>query len=97
MLVSLARLPAAAVLGEKADELVHGPEIGAVDDEAPFVAAAREPCPHELRQMKRQRRGRQIEGFADPARRQALRARLDEQAEGSKPRFLSERTECRYD
>ena len=91
MLFSLARLPAAAVLGEKGDEAGHGLVVGAIDDEAPLVAAAREPCPHELRQMKRQRRGRQVESFADPAGGQALRARLDEQAESSEPRFLSER------
>src|ERR671936_1570350 len=84
---------AAAVLGEVAHELVHVVEVGAVDDEAALLAAAHQAGPSEMRKMKGERRGRQLELFADAAGGQSVVACLDEQAIDREPRLLRERGE----
>src|SRR5688572_7278088 len=96
MLFSLAGLPAAAVLGKKADELVHGLVVGAVDDEAPVLAAAHETRPDEVREVERQRGRGKAQLLGDAARGEALGAGLHQQTKGGKARFLGEPGERFY-
>src|SRR6185503_15211516 len=62
----------AAVLREVGDEPGHVLEIGAVDDEAPVLAAARQSCARQASEMERERRRREVELFADRTRRKPL-------------------------
>src|SRR5205814_3965370 len=65
-------------------------EVGAVDDEAPVLAAPDEPRARQVREMERERRRRQVELLADGARRHPLGACFDEEAINAKARFLGE-------
>src|SRR6185436_16684606 len=67
---------AAAVLGGLAVMTINVAEVCRIDDEAPFLPAAREAGANQVREMKGQRCGRQIELFAQDARREAGRAGL---------------------
>src|SRR2546430_8868316 len=78
----------AAVLGEVADERVHGLEIGAVDHEAAFLAALHEPGPREVREMEGERGAGELELVGDLAGGHAFGGRLDEQPIDFSPRFL---------
>src|SRR5512145_341754 len=79
---------AAAVFGQEADQLVHGGEIRAVDDEAAVLAAACEPGSCEVSEVEGKRGGGKLERFTDRPRGEALRPRLDQEAEHPKPRFM---------
>src|SRR5258706_4364050 len=83
-----ARAPAAAVLGEKRDERVHGLVVGAVDDEAPLLPALREAGARQPCEMERKRRWRQLELLADRAGGQPLQPRPHKEPEDCEPRFL---------
>ena len=77
--------PAAAVLGEKADERTHVLEIGAVDDEAPVLAAVRQAGARQTGKVKGQRRRRQTQRFANGTGGHSCRTRPDQQAKRSEP------------
>jgi hypothetical protein len=83
-----ARCPAAAVVGQKADECVHVFKVGAVKNEATVLAALSESGAGKARKVKRQRGRWEIELFADDACRHPFWARLDEQAKDREPGFL---------
>src|SRR5690242_9310082 len=83
-----ARAAGAAVLGEVSDQLVHVVEVGAIDDEAAFLAALHQPGAREVRKMERQRRGGELQFFADAAGGKALRPRFHQQAIRLQPRPL---------
>src|SRR3954452_18284656 len=57
----------AAVLCQVADQLIHVFEVGAVDDEAPVLAAFHQAGARQVRKMERERGRRQVELFADAA------------------------------
>src|SRR5258708_4317734 len=80
----------AAVFGGVAHELVHVLEVGAVDDEAPVLAAAHETGAGEMREMEGQRRRRQVELLADAAGGEALGAGFHQETVGLQSRFLCE-------
>src|SRR4051794_3331746 len=80
--------PAAAVLGEKSDQLVHALEVDAVDDEAAVLAAARKAGSRKMSEVERKRGGRQVQLFADHAGGQSLRAGFDQQPEHLQPRAM---------
>jgi hypothetical protein len=80
----------AAVIGEEADQRVHRRVVGAIDDEAAFLPALRQTGAGQAGEVKRQRRRRQLELFADRTRRHSRRAGLHQQAEDGKPGFLRE-------
>src|SRR4029077_8131790 len=86
-----ARAAAATALGEVADERVHVPEIRRIEDEASLLAAPGKPRACQVREVEGERRRRQLQRFADAARRQSLRACLDEQPVDRKARFLRQR------
>src|SRR4029079_9798500 len=81
---------AAAVLGEIADKAVHVAEVCRIDYEPPFLPAAREAGANQVREMKRQRCGRQVELFAEDAGGEAGRAGLHQQLERCEARAMSE-------
>src|SRR6185503_17309118 len=83
-----ARTAAAAVLGQVADERVHVLEIGAVDDEAPVLAALSQPRAREMRKVERERRRRQAELLADAPRGNAFGPGLYQKPVDPQARFL---------
>src|SRR5580765_5716241 len=85
-----ARAAAATVLGEVADERVHVPEIGRIEDEASLLAALGKPRARQVREVEGERRRRKLQRFADAAGGQSLRAGLDEQTVDRKARFLGQ-------
>src|SRR5438876_3851377 len=94
-----AGLPAAAVIGEITDELIHVVKVGAVDHEAAFLAAASEAGTGEMSQVERKRRRGQLELLADPPGRQTLRTRLDKKPEDLQSGLVGEggqRIDCLY-
>src|SRR5688572_10164236 len=85
-----AGMATAAVLGQEADDPRHVLEIGAVNDEAPVLPRARQAGPGEMRQVERQRGGRQFELLADGPGRAPFGSSRDEQAENLEPRLVGE-------
>src|SRR5438067_2035031 len=80
----------AAVLREVADELIHVLEVRAVDDKAALLPAAYQAGAGEVREVKRERRRRQLELFADAPGREPFGPGLDQQAIGLKAGLLGE-------
>src|SRR3989442_2676138 len=80
----------AAVLREVADELVHVLEVRAVDDEAAVLPAAYEAGAGEVREVKRERGGRQLEFLADAPGGEPFGPGLDQQAIRLQARLLGE-------
>src|SRR5438067_1501754 len=81
---------ATAVLREVADEFVHVLEVGAIDDEAAFLAASYQSGAREMGEVKRQGRRRQIELLADAPRGETVGTCLDEQTVDLQARLLRE-------
>src|SRR5271154_676720 len=88
-----ARLSAAAVVGQEADERVHAFEIGGVDDEASVLAAFREAGSRKPGEVERERRRREFQLFADASGSHASGSRLDQQPEDREARGLGQRAE----
>src|ERR1051325_3334862 len=84
---------ATAVLREVTDEFIHVLEIGAVDDEAAFGTAAHEAGAREVREMERERGGRQLELLANQPRRQSCGSGFDQQAVDLETSFLCQGSE----
>src|SRR5438876_10139662 len=78
----------AAVLREVADELVHVLEVRAVEDEAAFLADAHETGAGEVREVKRERGGRQLELLADATGGEPFGPGSDQQAIRHEARLL---------
>ncbi len=76
-----ARIAAAAVFGEEADQVVHGFVAGGVDDRPSDLPAVGETGPVQFLQMEGKRRGRHIQQHGDLPGGHALRAGLDQCAE----------------
>src|SRR5919108_1291884 len=86
-----ARRTYAAVLREKGDQAVHVFVVRAVDDEAALLPALRQRRARQSGEMKGERRGGQVELFADRPCSQPRRARLHQEAKDRQTRVLRER------
>jgi ACR3 family arsenite transporter len=91
----------AAVLGEIAYKPVHVLEIRRIEDEASLLPAAQQAGARQMRKVEGKRRGRQIEFFADRARREFLRTIFDKQAVHGEASDLRQRAQgidelCRF-
>jgi hypothetical protein len=84
-------IAAAAVLGQKGYEAVHGVEIGGTDHETPLLPARHQIGMRQFLQMKRQRGRWNRQRLADLAGGQAFRAGLNQQSKNAETGLLSER------
>ena len=83
-------MPAAAVVREIANEIIHVVEVGAVDHKAAVLPAARQSRTRQMCQVEGKRRGRQVELLANQPGGQALRACLNEKPEDLQPSFVGQ-------
>lgn len=83
----------AAVFGQKTEQLVHGPEVGRINDVTAFLPGGNETGMGEFLHVEGQRRGRNAQRFADFSGGQAFRPGLCQQAEDGQAGFLSKRCE----
>jgi len=82
---------AAAILGEKAEQRIHGLELRSVDHRAAIAAHGDKPGGPQPIEVKRQRIRGEIERGGDSTRRHALGSGLHQQAEYIEPVILCER------
>src|SRR5579859_6069218 len=89
------RPPAATILGQVGEQLVHRLEVGGVDDRTALAPGGHQAGKTELVEMKRERRRGLAQALADLARGQPGGALLHEQAEDLEAGLLRQRAERR--
>ena len=81
----------AAIVRKESDKVVHGAEVGRIENETAFLPSDDQADSAQMRQMERQRSGRNAESLADQSGTEAVGAGLDEKTKNIQTRFVSER------